>query len=190
MKKLILIFFLGLTGVRLSAQSSLVKDLDHDGIKDSIFYKDRKIEVKLSTLVFESIKSLDLQGIYFQYATCSIKNDSVGFGFNVEYRGANMLTEQTNYFAYSLKEKKLRLIRMTLSIGGGGNEVDASADLLTGEFKAQWQDYYDAKDSAYTHEPLPIIRKKMQFPAIFLKDYDGTSFQEFETEADKVYEQE
>ncbi len=191
MKRLMLIFFPVIFTIPVYGQQTmLTKYIDDDNIRDSVSYKDKKIEVKLSTQNFKPIKSRFLKDIYFEYATCTIEEDCLGFAFNVEYMGANMMTNNRSCFRYDPHNQRLRLTKMITRISGSGNEVEASVDILKGIFKAKWHLYYrDHSDNSYIHEPLPIIKDTLHFSKMFLEDYDGSVFEKFEKRIDESFDQ-
>ncbi len=158
------------TGV-MQAQDKLVKDLDFDGIKDSIFLDNPKapLVIKLSTQNFQlRVNSICAD----EGMKKNIEETKNGFKLSWNY----MRSGYTMQYRYSQEHKKIRLIGMTYynfgpaSHDGSGQ---SSANLLTDEYIANWQ-YVDIKAPHII--TLPTMNVRLNFPLSFLgneqKSYD------------------
>lgn len=182
------LFVLVLSCHLLYAQNKIGKDLDYDGVKDSVFYNKTNgvLTVKLSTLHFEVIHSKPISKHIIKWSDGqSLKETKNGFCIEIEYLGANMMTRNNHCFVYEKESGKIRLIKMTSTRGGSGNSVDAEVNLLTNNFGAEWVLY-----SRYnqTREKLPMVKTKMDFQKIYLQAYNGSAFKKFEDEISTSFE--
>lgn len=184
MKKIVLIGIFLMSSAGTYAQTRLMIDFDHDHVQDSVFYNGEEgtLTVKLSGRNFQSISGRPFPAQMHQWADDqSISQKENGFSVEMDFLGANLLTRNKIVFIYDKREQKMRLKQMRITSSGSGNSVDASINLLTNAFQAQWV-LYDRYDQ--TREALPIVKTRMDFPEIFLAGYDGSAFKYFQDEVD------
>lgn len=172
MNKTIVIFIVFLTQYHVFSQNSIVKDIDYDGVNDSLYIDSIKsiIICKLSTNKFKTISSKPIE-IMNSYYTCGITETKNGFEFgNSWMRGG-----YRNQFKYNSKTKKIQLIGMsryefgTASNDGSG---ESSVNLLTGKYIGNWN-YYNFLGNNEEGEliKIPTIKSKMIFKIINLEDF-------------------
>lgn len=144
------------------AQHQLVKDFDHDGIQDSVFYNQQVI-VKLSTQNFKPIYS---PKNISDNLKVRLSDTHSGFELTID----DMRAGNAYQFRYAPKYKRIRLIGIShYEFGPATNDGsgEASVNLLTHDFIANWH-HYDHKKSELIE--LPTYKDKLQLPTIFLSD--------------------
>ena len=163
--------------------STVLKDLDHDGVKDSCFYNPSRsvIICKLSTQQFKSMKSKqDLT----QEWNAGIRATKNGFEFYENYNRAGF----AHQFKYDDQTKKIRLIGMNEYAYGNAvhdGSGESSVNLLTNDFIGEWN-YYDLIHNKLIK--MPTIRTKMYFPKITLEKFDGGFQGDFAEKCRELYE--
>lgn len=179
MKTIYLILFVIISQASFS---QVIKDLDRDGIKDSISYNQDQgvIICKLSTNKFKPIYSQpNLSG----EMSTGIKETKSGFEFYVNHMRAGY----ANQFRYEKKDKKIRLIGMSrYEFGPATNDGsgESSVNLLTNNYIGEWN-HFDLKKDVLIK--MPTITSKMYFPKIYLEYYDGKHQFEYQEKCSALY---
>lgn len=169
----------------ISAQQKLIKDIDFDGINDTIYIDETEalIVAKLSTHQFKKIKSQTLE-ITPQSFIEPTKN---GFEFQNNWMRAGY----ANQFRYEKKEKRIRLIGMSrYEFGNAANDGsgESSVNLLTNDYIGEWN-YFDhlANNEQGELVKIPPIKTKMKFDKIYLEDFSDGSYSEFSIKCSELY---
>lgn len=152
--------------------SQIRKDIDNDGIIDSVDFDKEKLIIicKLSTKNYNSIKSMEIETFGNIAGVRETKN---GFEFYLNY----MRSGYSSQFRYDEKQKKIRLIGMSrYEYGPASNDGSgkSSINLLTNNYIGEWNHFNLRKNNLMK---LPPIKFKMNFPKIYLETYDD-SYQE------------
>ncbi|UUV20482.1 hypothetical protein [Paenimyroides aestuarii] len=176
----------------LALQSSfaqkLIKDIDFDGKKDSVYMDDKesRIVCRLSTQNFKKIKSQPIEILNEMSGIIDAKN---GFVFFNDWMRAGY----KNHFRYNKKTKKIQLIGMSrYEFGNAVNDGsgESSVNLLTSDYIGNWN-YFD--DLANNEEgelvKLPTIKTKMKFQEINLEDFSEDTYFGFSERCSKLYYQ-
>lgn len=188
MKKILLIAMFPVLSRGAYAQTSFTKDLDHDQVQDSVFYDKHEgtLTVKLSSRDFQSVSGRPFPANMYHWAEDqSVSAAGKDFSVEMDFLGANIFTRNRTLFEYDKREKKIRLKKMRITSSGSGNSVEASVNILTNAFQAQWV-LYDRQDQI--RDSLPVIKTRMDFPDIFLAGYDGRAFKKFEDAVDSAFD--
>ena len=177
MKKIILlasIFGLQLT---VFAQPKLVKDIDFDGKKDTIYIDENEYRIvcRLSTQNFKKLKSKKIET---SVDNTYIEPKKNGFEIKVNWMRSGYACQ----FRYEKNEKRIRLIGMSeYAFGNAANDGsgEASVNLLTGDYIGNWN-YYDHLVNNEKGElvKIPTIKTKMQLKKIYLEDFDESKYYE------------
>lgn len=183
--KLLISTFLVFLISTISAQQKLTKDIDFDGINDTIYIDETEavIVAKLSTQQFKKIKSQPLE-ITPQSFIEPTKN---GFEFQNNWMRAGY----ANQFRYEKKEKRIRLIGMSrYEFGNAANDGsgESSVNLLTNDYIGEWN-YFDhlANDENGELVKIPTIKTKMKFDKIYLDYFSDESYSEFSLKCSELY---
>lgn len=183
--KLLISNFLVFVITTISAQQKLTKDIDFDGINDTIYIDETEavIVAQLSTQQFKKIKSQPLE-ITPQSFIEPTKN---GFEFQNNWMRAGY----ANQFRYEKKEKRIRLIGMSrYEFGNAANDGsgESSVNLLTNDYIGEWN-YFDhlANDEQGELVKIPTIKTKMQFGKIYLEEFSDGSYFEFAEKCSELY---
>ncbi len=186
MKQINLISILFLVSFSVFGQEKLIKDLDFDGIDDSVYYDENSYTVicKLSTQKFKPIVN-DLietygNGIYVTDA----KN---GFYINISWMRSGISSQ----FRYNKKTKKMQLIGMSrYEFGNAANDGsgESSVNLLTGDYIGDLN-FYDhlANNEEGELIKIPTIKTKMKFIEINLEDFSDGTFFDFSDRCSTLY---
>ena len=175
MKKIVLLtIILGLQ-LAVFAQDMLIKDIDFDGRKDSIYIdqKEWKIVCRLSTQNFKKIKSKKIET---SGDNTYIKPKKNGFEITVNWMRAGYACQ----FRYEKNEKRIRLIGTSeYAFGNAANDGsgEASVNLLTGDYIGNWH-YFDhlANNEKGELVKIPTIKAKMPIKKIYLEDFDESQY--------------
>jgi hypothetical protein len=167
MKRLSITILFFLIQNMAAGQDKLVKDLDHDGIQDSVHIESARsvIVCKLSTQKFKAITSKVLEIVN---ETSGVKATKSGF----EYYNAWMRAGFHNQFRFNKKAKKIQLIGMSrYEFGSASNDGsgESSVNLLTGNYIGNWN-YYDMEKEELIS--LPAIVLKMSFKPVYLEAFE------------------
>ena len=165
-----------------TSYSQILKDLDKDGIKDSISFGQQKevIICKLSTNKFKPIYS---QTGLSDEMSSGIKETKNGFEFYVNHMRAGF----ANQFRYEEKDKKIRLIGMSrYEFGPANNDGsgNSSVNLLTNKYIGEWH-HYDLKKEKLIK--MPTIKSRMYFSKIYLENYNSKSQYEYQEKCSALY---
>lgn len=162
--------------------STVWKDLDHDGVKDSCIYDPNRsvIICKLSTQQFKVMRSKpDLT----QEWNAGIRATKNGFEFYENHNRAGC----ANQFQYDDQTKKIRLIGMSrYEFGNAANDGSgkSSVNLLTNDYIGEWNYYNLIRQKLIK---MATIRTKMYFPKVTLENYDGGLQGEYAEKCSALY---
>ena len=150
----------------LFAQTKLIKDVDLDGIKDTIYIdaENSKLVSLLSTQNFKKVNSGEIESLDGQV---SLKSTSNGFRLNIDWMRAGYACQ----FRYNKLEKEIQLIGMSrYEFGPANNDGsgESSVNLLTGNYIGDWN-YYDLRKEQLIK--IPKINIKMILPKTFFEDF-------------------
>ena len=161
-------------------QKSLTKDLDGDGINDTVLVdaENGNIICKLSSQNFKEIKSevIDEESL-------SIIETKSGFEISVNFMRAGY----KNQFRYNKKTKQVQLIGMSrYEFGNAGNEGsgESSINLVTNTYIGNWN--YGWDDEKEKMIVMPTIKTKMIFPKTNLETY-GSVYSSYQEKCSKLY---
>lgn len=166
MKKPVVTLIFLFTQLAVFGQNKLLKDVDHDGITDTVYVDSAKhtIVCKLSTKNYNPISSKPIEILNLMSGVVETKS---GFEFFNDWMRAGY----KNQFRYNTKTKKIQLIGMSrYEFGNAVNDGsgESSANLLTGDYIGNWN-YYDMdKDELIK---IPTIKTKMKFNLTNLEDF-------------------
>ncbi|TKC01758.1 hypothetical protein [Pedobacter cryotolerans] len=187
MKKIVLIALILLIQLYALAQEKLVKDLDFDGKKDTVYIdqKEREIICRLSTQNFKKLMTKPLE---MASDNTYIKATHNGF----ELRNNWMRSGYACQFRYEKMEKRIRLIGITeYAFGNAANDGsgEASANLLTGNYIGNWH-YYDhlANNEQCELVKIPTIKAKLKFKKIYLEEFSEETYFGYSAQLEKIVE--
>lgn len=179
MKRLIFLLFFCITNI-VSAQEN--KDLDHDGIPDSVDFDADKLKIvcKLSSLHFKPVysKEIETSGDF-----AGVRYTKNGFEFYISLMRAGYAAQ----FRYESKDKTIRLIGMSrYEFGPANNDGsgESSVNLLTNNYIGEWN-YYDLDKSRLIK--MPTIKTKMTFKKTFLTGFDESILYDFGSQCSELY---
>lgn len=188
MKKLLMLLMMLGTCISVFAQDKLVKDIDFDGKKDTIYIdqKEWKIVCKLSTQNFKKLKSKQIET---SGDNSYIKATRNGFEIRVNWMRAGYACQ----FRYEKVEKRIRQIGVTTyAFGNAVNDGsgEASANLLTGDYIGKWS-YFDdfANNEKGELVKIPTIKVKLKFKKIYLEEFNEESYFAYSTQLEGLVEQ-
>lgn len=178
MKRLVFLLFFSITNI-ISAQE---KDLDQDGIPDSVDFDTQKLKIicKLSSLDFKPIYSKEIETSGDFTGVSYTKN---GFEFYIDFMRAGYSAQ----FRYEPKDKTIRLIGMSrYEFGPANNDGsgESSVNLLTDDYIGEWN-YYDLDKSRLIK--MPTIITKLTFKKTFLIDFDESVLYDFGSRCSELY---
>lgn len=188
MKRILQIFVVIFSFNFFAAQDQLLKDIDFDSVKDSIFL-DRKESVIICKLSSERFKVQKSQPIkYLDETSSGIGKTKNGFELNNNW----MRTGYSAQFRFEKKEKRIRLIGMSrYEFGNAVNDGsgESSVNLLTGDYIGDWN-YFDhfANNEKGELIKIPTIKTKMVFRKIYLKDFTDEIPYDFTSKCAELYE--
>lgn len=169
-------------------QQKLVKDIDFDGVKDTIYVdaKTSEIVCVLSSNKFKKIKS---KGLETSTEDAIIEATKNGFEFRINWMRAGY----ANQFRYNKALKRVQLIGMSrYEFGNAANDGsgESSVNLLTGDYIGNWN-YFDhlANNEKGELVKLPSIKTKMFFKQTFLEDFNDVTYYNYSDKCSKLYEQ-
>lgn len=163
-------------------QNKLVKDIDHDGVKDTVYVdlETSRIVAKLSTQSFEAIRSHPIGILNEASGITETKN---GFEFFNDWMRAGY----KNQFRYDPKAKKIQLIGMSrYEFGNAANDGsgNSSVNLLTGDYIGDWN-YFDNEKELLIK--IPTIKTKMKFNRIYLEDFSEETYFDYADRCSDLY---
>jgi len=161
----------------------ITKDLDKDGIKDTIAFdhEHSKLSCNLSINNFKPVMYYGMETM--EEPNSGIRETKNGFEFYVNYMRAGF----ANQFRYEKKDKKIRLIGMSRYELGSANHNGSgksSVNLLTNDYVGEWN-HYDEKNEKLIQ--LPTIKSKMFFAKMFLENYDGNYQVQYTDKCSELY---
>lgn len=183
MKKLLLILALTIFSGVAFAQKKFIKDLDNDGVKDSVYIHLEKSTIicKVSTLNFKVIESKPIGLLNVQSGIIDAKN---GFIFFNDWMRAGY----KNQFRFNAKTKKMQLIGMSkYAFGNAANDGsgESSVNLLTGDYIGNWN-YYDLEKDKLIK--IPSIKTKMNFKVVNLEDFSEETYFDYDKKCVELYQ--
>lgn len=188
MKKYLAMVILFLCANYVFGQKKLVKDIDFDGLKDTVYIDTKTAEIvcRLSSIKFKKIKS---KGIETSTEDARIEATKNGFEFNSNW----MRSGYANQFRYNKALKRVQLIGMSrYEFGNAANDSsgESSVNLLTGDYIGDWN-YFDhlANNKKGELIKIPTIKAKMVFKQTFLEDFNDVTYYNYSDKCSKLYEQ-
>lgn len=188
MKKYLAMIILFFCANYCFGQQKVVKDLDFDGIKDTVYLdvKTSEMVCRLSTAKFRMIRSKAIETLSDNAGIEATKN-----GF--EFRSNWMRAGYANQFRYNKSLKRVQLIGMSrYEFGNAANDGsgESSVNLLTGDYIGNWN-YFDHLANNENGElvKIPTIITKMVFKQTFLEDFSEATYTDFGDRCSKLYEQ-
>ena len=183
MKKVIAAIFLASTQIMAFGQGKLWKDLDNDGIKDSVYIEieDSTIVYRLSTQNFAKIASKPIKTMNTQSGVSGTKN---GFQFFND----GMRSGFKNQFKYNSKTRKIQLIGMSrYEFGNASNDGsgESSVNLITGNYIGNWN-YLDWESDKLIK--IPTIQTKMYFKTINLEEFGEDVYFDYGEKCAELYQ--
>lgn len=183
MKQSLLIIIFLLTQITTTAQANFLKDIDHDGISDTVYMDSIKSRIvcKLSSQKFKPISSKPIEILNYFSGIINSKN---GFIFFNDWMRAGY----KNQFRYNAKTKKIQLIGMSKYEFGnvvGDGSGESSVNLVTNSYIGNWSYYVMEKDLLIK---IPTIKASMKFKAINLEDFGEDNYFEFSDKCRKLFE--
>lgn len=185
MKYTISLIILLLSNV-VSGQSTrkIVKDFDHDLIKDTVYIDSDKdvLVCLLSRDKFKKIESEEIRYLNFGNTLVSTKR---GFEFWNDYGHSGFIS----VFEYNKKAKKLQLVQMRRTDYGlssefpGGKRGSSSLNLLTNKYVGQ---FYKIRNKKLVK--LPVIHATMIYPVIYLETFTDAINFNYEARCGALYE--
>ncbi|RZL51261.1 MAG: hypothetical protein EOP00_00140 [Pedobacter sp.] len=166
------------------SQNALVKDIDFDGIKDTVFFEETTAVIicRLSTQKFKVIKSKSISNEYA--SSYGVRNSKSGFEFFIAYNRYGAVSQ----FSYEKGSKKIRLIGMKHQESGltaFDANGKASVNLLVGNYIGNWA-YNDIKQENYQIE-IPTIKEKMLFKKTYLNDFNERIYDDFLSKSSALF---
>lgn len=182
MKNLLLILLI-FYSINTFSQDKLVKDIDFDGKKDTVYtdLKTAEIVCRLSSQNFKKISTK-----VFEVSNDNAHIESTKNGF--EYRCNWMRAGYANQFRYNKTLKKVQLIGMSrYEFGNAANDGsgESSVNLLTGDYIGDWN-YFDENKRKLIK--IPTIKTKMPFQKVFLENFSEETYFNFADKCSKLYE--
>jgi len=161
-------------------QEKLIKDMDNDGVKDTIKFNRAELTIvcKLSTHNFKPLFSKQMETIGVGNSA-GIETTRNGFLFYIDYENGGF----KNRFRYNPKTKNIQLIGMNLYEREKNKkrvEAESNVNLLTGDFIGN--------TTFYGVENLRAIKAKMHFKIINLDDFSDEIFLDYSKRCGELYE--
>lgn len=180
--KFLLVFLFIVLQTTAYSQDKLVKDLDNDGIKDTVYFDTERsvIICQLSTQQFRKIESKPLENMG---DASGVKDAKGGLYFNENWMRAGY----SNQFRYDAKTKKIQLIGMSrYEFGNAANDGsgESSVNLLTGKYIGNWN-YFDQEKVKLI--AIPEIKTKMDFGKIYLEGFSDATYFKFAEKCSDLY---
>jgi hypothetical protein len=183
MKSIIPFWLLILTASAAFAQRSLVKDIDGDKIKYSIYIDSAtsRIVCLLSAKSFIPVQSKPIEILNEQSGITGTGN---GFAFYNNWMRAGY----KNQFRFDVKTKKIQLTGMSrYEFGNAANDGsgESGVNLLTNNYIGNWN-YYNEEKKALIN--LPAIKTKMIFAKTYLETFGEETYFEYAGRCAELYE--
>ena len=171
-------------GEGFTKQYKLLRDLDNDGIRDTVYLsvEDSTIVCRLSTQNFAKIASKPIEILNTQSGVSETQN---GFQFFNDWMRAGY----KNQFRYNPKTKKIQLIGMSrYEFGNAANDGsgESSVNLLTGDYIGNWN-YSVWEDEDDKLIKIPTIKTKMYFKTINLEDFSQDTYFDYAEKCAELY---
>lgn len=184
MKSLICSLFI-LVSVNGFSQENLIKDIDFDGKKDTVYidFKTAEIVCQLSGQDFKRVKSKPLETLSDNARLAATKN-----GF--EYACNWMRSGYACQFRYNKSSKKVQLIGMSrYEFGNATNDGsgESSINLLTNDYIGNWH-YFDGNKTKLIK--IPALETKMIIARTFLDGFSERTYAEYADKCAELYNNE
>jgi hypothetical protein len=182
MKKLIAILTFTICAKYSLGQNALVKDIDLDGKRDTVYIDAEKstIVCVLSSMNYKPVFSKPIEILNETSGITGTKN-----GF--EFFNSWMRAGYKNQFRYNSKTKKVQLIGMSRYEFGNAvhdGSGESSVNLLTGDYIGNWN-YFDIGTDRLVR--IPTIRKKMKFKPINLENFSEDTYFNYADKCAELY---
>ncbi|PIE50373.1 MAG: hypothetical protein CSA38_04045 [Flavobacteriales bacterium] len=186
MKQIIFLIIFFLINSSVLAQNKLEKDIDFDGIIDTI-YIDNEKSVIVCILSSKNFKKTESKPIEILNLTSAITDAKNGFYFENDFMRAGY----KNQFRYNSKSKKIQLIGMSrYEFGNASNDGsgESSVNLLTQNYIGNWN-YFNhlANDGEGELVKIPTIRTKMKFKIINLENFSDETYFNYAEKCSELY---
>ena len=160
----------------------VIKDLDKDGVNDTVRFDPRKgvLICRLSTQEFRPVTSKAALSDEMNTGVRATKN---GFEFFVGYMRAGY----ANQFRYETQDQKIRLIGMSrYEFGPASNNGsgESSVNLLTNNYIGNWNAFDEEKRKLVK---MSVLEAKMYFPKIYLENYDASWQDKYQEKCSALY---
>lgn len=166
----------------MSAQNSLIKDVDGDQINDSIYIVQNRIVCKLSTQSYKTLISgkVQLESMSDSFPISETKN---GFEYTIIWNRAGSSAQ----FRYNPTIKNMELIGVSrYEFGNAANDGsgESSVNLLTNRYIGNWS-FYDLKKEELIK--IPTIDIRMVLPKISFDKFDDLYMDVFSEKCSEQY---
>lgn len=180
--RFIIIMFFALVQSAALGQTTLIKDLDFDGVNDSVYIDIDKstIVCRLSTQKFRKISSKPIDILNLSAGIIDAKN---GFIFYNDWMRAGY----KNQFRYNTNTKKVQLIGMSrYEYGNAAHDGsgESSLNLLTGDYIGNWN-FFDLESDKLIK--IPTIKSKMKFGIINLENFGEDTYFDYAERCSELY---
>jgi len=158
----------------------LIKDLDGDGIMDSVYMENSRVTCCLSTQNFKKTQNHEIEILNYMSYISDVKN---GFYFENHWMRAGY----KNQFRYDSKAKRIQLIGMSrYEFGNVANDGsgESSINLLTNDYIGDWSYFDEGKEELIK---IPTIKTKMSFGKIYLEDFSEETYFGFAEKCAELY---
>ncbi len=186
MKQIVFLTTIFLINFSALAQNKLEKDIDFDGIIDTVYIDNDKsvIVCLLSSKNFKKTESKPIEILNLQSGITDAKN---GFYFENDWMRAGY----KNQFRYNSKSKKIQLIGMSrYDFGNAVNDGsgESSVNLLNGDYIGNWN-YFDhlTNDEESELVKIPTIKTKMKFKTINIEDFSDEAYFNYAEKCAELY---
>lgn len=177
------IFLLTFVQSLVFGQSRMIKDLDNDQIKDTVFIDadSSRIICKLSTQHFGEIRSKIIEVLNDESGITPTRN---GFGFYNNWMRAGY----RNQFKYDARSKKILLIGMSrYESGNAANDGsgESGVNLITGDYIGNWNFYDETRQRL---RKIPTIKTKMIIPKTDLQSFSDETYFNYAGKCEDLYQ--
>lgn len=168
------------------AQENLVKDIDFDGLQDTVYIDTKKgvIVCQLSTQNCKLLNSLPIYEIK-EATNYLLQESEKGFKFSIGYNQYSISSQ----FRYEKTTKRIRLIgmqRRESDYSWYGANGSSSVNLLTNTYIGNWQ-YNDEKRNKRLIE-IPTIKSKMYLGKIYIENFNEKVYNGYDERCTALFE--
>ena len=182
MKSVFAILFSLMLPVLCDAQDKLIKDLDGDGTKDTVFV-DAESSVIVCRLSSQKFRRMESQPFEILNETSGITEAKEGFTFFNDWMRAGY----KNQFRYNPALRKMQLIGMSrYEFGNAANDGsgESSVNLLTNSYIGNWN-YRD--EEANVLVKIPTIKVPMKFETVLLEQFGEETYFKYAEKCADLY---